>query len=102
METKELAKTSEIKQKVQLVKGEFTPSEASDIFNALIDEKINFHKLKRLQLWEGDHRCETGLLDSRIKELQQERQLAKKFLADTIAQGRNIRINGILEFTLAD
>lgn len=102
METKELSKTAEIKQKVQLVKGEFTPSEALDIINALIDEKINFHKLKRLQLWEGDHRCDTGQLDGRIQELQEERKLAKNFLANSIAQGRKIRINGIVEFTLAD
>tara|TARA_R110001583_G_scaffold31463_5_gene107602 strand:+ start:464 stop:616 length:153 start_codon:yes stop_codon:yes gene_type:complete len=41
METKELKKTEEVSQKIQLVKGEFTPSEASHIIMNLIDEKIN-------------------------------------------------------------
>lgn len=32
-------------QKIQLVDGNFTVSEASDIVQALLNEKINFHKL---------------------------------------------------------
>jgi hypothetical protein len=102
MQTKEAVKAKTIKQKIQLVKGEFTTSEASDVINALIDEKINFHKLQRLQQSEGNHRGETIQLDGRIKELQEERRIAKEFIADTRAKGLHLNINGILEITVAE
>ena len=102
METKELAKTEKIKQDVQLVKGEFTPSEASDIINAMIDKKISFHKLQRLQLWEGNHECETGPLDGRINELEMEKRNVNEFLANIPGKGKNLKINGILEISVID
>lgn len=99
METKETAKTE---QKIQLVKGTFTPSEASDIICALIDEKINFHKIQRLQVLEGDHNSETNQLDGRIQELEDEKRMAKAFIATTRGLGRKLNINGVLQITVAD
>lgn len=99
METKEVTTT---KQKIQLVKGEFTPSEAYDIIMALIDEKINFHKLQRLQFWEGNHLGKTDQLDDRIKELSEEKQKTQEFLARTRKSGKNYVINGVLEIVLAE
>lgn len=102
METKEVATAKATKQKIQLVKGEFTSSEAYDVILSLIDEKINFHKLQRLQLWEGDHLCETDMLDGRIKELLEEKKNTKEFLAATRASGKNYFINGVLEIKMVD
>jgi hypothetical protein len=102
METKELVKIEKTKQKIQLVKGEFTPSEASDVVLSLLDEKINFHKIQRLQLWEGNHKYETNQLDGRIKELQEEKRVASEFIENMKSLGRNLNINGILEITIAD
>ncbi len=99
MEISELVKT---KEKIQLVNGEFTPSEASDIIISLINEKINFHKIKRLQLWEGNHKYDTDQLDGRIKELREEKRIASEFIASTESLGRKLKINGILEITIAD
>ena len=59
METKEKVSIKQDRQQIQLVKGAFSASEASDIICALLDEKINFHKLQRLKLWEGSHGCQT-------------------------------------------
>lgn len=100
METKEVTITT--KQKIQLVKGEFTPSEAYDVIMSLIDEKINFHKLQRLQLWEGNHLGKTDQLDNRIKELLEEKQTTKEFLARTRERGKNYVINGVLQINLAE
>ncbi|MGB3152095.1 MAG: hypothetical protein WBB27_15680 [Maribacter sp.] len=96
-ETKEKSK-----QEIQLVKGKFTPSEASDVITSLLNEKINFHKLQRLQVYEGNHACETEQLDARIKELEEEKRIAKKYIANIRGKGKNIRINGILEIMDAD
>ncbi|MDX1332966.1 MAG: hypothetical protein R3252_08060 [Robiginitalea sp.] len=102
METAEKVKTQQDQQQIELVKGVFTPSEAADIICALLDEKINFHKLERLKLWEGSHGCKTGGLDSRILELEKEKQIAREFINSNREAGRTLKITGTLEITLAD
>lgn len=102
METKELIKQEKIKQKVQLVKGEFSPSDASYVIMSLIDEKINFHKIQRLQKWEGNHHANTNDLDDRISELEKEKEIAREFIAKSRKQNCKLKINGILEITIAD
>jgi hypothetical protein len=101
MEAKELSKTENEIQNIQLVTGEFTPSEASHIIMNLIDEKINFHKLQRLQLWEGNHKCNTDQLNGRIQELQKEKEIAREFINSSRGHGQNLKINGTLEITVA-
>lgn len=101
METKELKKSEKVAQKIQLVKGEFTPSEASHIIMNLIDEKINFHKIQRLQIWEGDHKCKTDDLDGRIVELEKEKVIAREFINNSRGLGKNLEINGVLNISVA-
>ena len=94
-------KTS-IQQKVQLVRGGFTPSEAADVVLGLIDEKINFHKLQRLRWCEGYFDADTSYADTRIAELQAEKQRVKTFIKEAREAGRCISINGTLELSLED
>ncbi|MDO6440314.1 hypothetical protein Q4534_23005 [Cyclobacterium sp. 1_MG-2023] len=101
MDAKESAQLEKTTQTIQLVKGEFTPSEAAHVLMALIDEKINFHKIQRLQVWEGDHKSKTEQLDGRILELEKEKGIAREFINNRRALGLNVRINGILEITIA-
>ncbi|WP_179005236.1 hypothetical protein [Winogradskyella forsetii] len=101
MKTKEVANNEKIKQKIQLVKGDFTPSEAVHIIRSLIDEKINFHKIQRLQIWEGNHKCNTEQLDGRIKELEKEKEIAREFINKSRSSGQKLQINGTLEITVA-
>lgn len=100
METQTLETPKKTKQKVQLVKGEFTPSDASHVIMSLIDEKINFHKLQRLQKREGNHLCNTNELDGRIGELIKEKEIAKSFIAEARNHNGKIAINGVLEISL--
>jgi hypothetical protein len=99
MKTKELQRTESTTQKFQLVKGAFTPSEAAHVVMSLIDEKINFHKVQKLQLWEGNHKCQTGPLDGRIAELEQEKKAAAAFIEKTRKLGQSLEIDGILKIT---
>lgn len=93
---------AEVIQKVNLVDGQFTPAEASDVMNALIRQKINFHKVQRLQMMIGDDDCEVAELSSRIAELLEEQQKAKEFFIEARRAGRNVVINGTLEISFAD
>lgn len=102
MKTQELQKTEIAKQNIQLVNGEFTPSEAFDVVNALINEKINFHKIQRLQIWEGNHVCKTDHLDDRITQLRQEKEIARDFISKARKSGSMLKINGVLEIKIAE
>jgi hypothetical protein len=93
---------TKVAQEINLIDGQFTPSEASDVMEALIREKINFHKVQRLQKLIGDCDSETGELNGRITELLEEKRKAKAFFAEARAAGRNIVINGTLEIAFAD
>ena len=103
MGTKVLEKKPQaIRQKVELVNGVFTASESADLINNLIDEKINFHKIQRLQRWEGNHNCKTTTLNSRITELENIRVQAMEFISELRSQGKSIRIEGNLSFSVAE
>jgi len=102
METKELAQIETETQKIELVKGEFTPSEAWDVIMKLIDVKINFHKIQRLQIWEGDHKCVTNQLDGRIQELEREKEIAREFINSKRGLGQNLIISGTLQLAVAE
>lgn len=89
-------------QKIQLVDGSFTPSEASDVIIALLNEKINFHKLQRISWCEGSADADTKYPDDRIKELENEKRITKEFISSVRSQGKRLRINGILEISLEE
>lgn len=100
METKKSPQQEKVAQKIQLVKGEFTPSEASHIIMNLLDEKIKFHKIQKFQIWQRDHQCKTDRLDGRIEELEKEREVTREFINSIRGLGQNLKINGILEITV--
>ncbi|WP_339926393.1 hypothetical protein [uncultured Cyclobacterium sp.] len=101
METKEKTQLAKTTQKIQLVKGEFTASEATHVLMGLIDEKINFHKIQRLQIWEGNHGSKTAHLDVRIQELEMEKKKAQEFINISRGLGQKLSINGVLEISVA-
>ncbi len=101
MKTTTLSRANKIEQKVQLVDGCFTVSEAADVINALINEKINFHKLQRLSMCEGLATADTLYPDGRIAELEQEKKIAQAFLAEVRKTGAKIKMNGTLEISIA-
>ena len=97
MET--LTKTT---QKIQLVDGTFTPSETADVVLALLNEKINFHKLQRISWCEGGADADTQYPDGRIAELEKEKAVTKEFVAQVRHMGKKLRINGILEISVEE
>lgn len=102
MEVKENITKEQLSQTVDLVKGKFTKSEAAHIVSALIDEKINFHKIQRLQLWESDHNCKTEGLNNRVVELETQKEETKKWIRSKEGNGCNFRIEGTLKIIIED
>ncbi|MFK7811187.1 MAG: hypothetical protein AB8B59_01760 [Maribacter sp.] len=102
METAELSVAKKTKQTIRLVDGQFTASEASFIVQALLNEKINFHKLQRLSRLEGNCNDETSFDDGRIAELQNEQTISNEFFSQIRHQGLKLQIKGNLEITVAN
>ncbi|RDY59526.1 hypothetical protein [Flagellimonas nanhaiensis] len=89
-------------QRIQLVDGSFTASEALDVITSLLNEKINFHKLQRLAWCEGNKDANTKYPDGRIQELEREIQIAREFISGVRQEGKRLRIDGILNITLEE
>lgn len=93
---------TDVKTEVQLIDGVFTPSEAKDVINALIKEKINFHKIHRLSIWEGNEQNDTKFDDSRVAQLQREKENFQDVYREALSSGKRIKINGILDIEFVD
>jgi len=91
---------TEVIHKVQLIEGDFTPSESLDVINSLLREKINFHKIHRLQMCEGNAESNTSLDDSRVSQLMKEIEDFKSIYQEAKASKKNVRINSIIEIEL--
>lgn len=83
-----------VTQKVDLIDGIFTPSEAFDIVCGMIDEKVNFHKLQRLSLCEGNIKANTDFADNRIDELNQSKAEARQYIREMLKSGKLLQIEG--------
>lgn len=102
MEKKELRTIEDTTTNIQLVKGEFTPVEASQIIMNLISEKINFHKIERIQIWEANHNSKTEHIDTRIEELEKEKLVTKDLINKAKELGAKLKIDGFLEISLTE
>lgn len=102
MSTNELTKPEKIKRKIQLVNGEITPSDASNVIISLIDEKIKFHQKQKIQKWEQNHKNNSEELNDRIKQLENEKQVAHEFIANAKILKNNISINGTIKITIVN
>ena len=91
-----------LKHRLQLVDGVYTPSEASTAVNTLIKEKVNYHKLHNLSLWEGDHYVDTSFDDDRVAELLRERENFKSLCQAAKIEGKRLQITGVLNVELVD
>lgn len=87
---------------VQLVDGQFTPSQAAKIITSLIDQKINFHKVEGFQKWERNHRIDEEPFSKRIEELKEEMKIAKAFISQLEKEGKQVKIDGIIKMTAAE
>jgi len=101
METSSKTKTNQtLNQEIKLIDGLFTPSEAADILNGVLDVKINFHKLQRLSRTEGNINDSCEFDTDRIVELIDSRQDAKSFLTDARLKGKKLKIESTVTITL--
>jgi hypothetical protein len=89
-------------QHLKLIEGVFTKREAVDIINNVVDVKINFHKLQRLSITEGNMHDKCNYDNSRITELIKDKAEVKAFLMSLETNGANIKISSTVHILVED
>ncbi len=86
-------------QTLQLIDGTFTPGEAATVILNLIDEKINFHKIRKLQMWEKDHTMNGDTINARIAALEAEKSKAQE-LFQKLSDTDRLQVDGAIKITI--
>jgi len=94
--------TKKDQQTLKLIEGTFTKREALNIINSVVDVKINFHKVHRLSIQEGNENDECKFDNSRIQELMESKKETKAFLRALESKGQNIKITSTVTISLKE
>ena len=84
---------------LQLISGDFSPSEAEEIVNELLSKKINFNTLKNFSSQVRFGQDDTHALQ-RIEELNSALENFNEILQEAKGQGKNLRIRSTIAIDL--
>lgn len=89
-------------QGIKLIQGTFTPSDASDILIEIIDKKINFHKIQKLKISEGNHDDPCSHDTARLAELVASKEHLIQIIKDVRGDGKRMTINASISIEVVD
>lgn len=89
----------QVTQKVQLVDGCYTPSDANDLITTLVGEKIKFLKIQNLKEYIHDSTCDCKPAEQRITELMSELKEIQQVVRQCRATGKEVKVSCKLEIT---
>ncbi len=95
-----LQMTDTEKQTFKLIEGTFTKREALSIIDSVVNAKINFHKVHRLSIQEGNENENCTYDNTRINELIADKKDTKECLRSLESKGYNIKISSKVTITL--
>lgn len=85
----------------KLIDGQFTPSEASKVLNALISSKINYHSMEKFGNEErfGNDAANSAM---RITALKKVKDSLKKVFESADQKGLHLKIDGFIEISIIE
>lgn len=88
-----------INHEIQLIDGEFLPSEALKILMSLINSKINYHQLESFS---NQIRFDGSISHSqkRIESLTQSSEIIQSIIKEASNKGKQLKIESIIQITL--
>ncbi len=93
METQAMLVESQ-SEKLELINGNFSPTNAYDLISSLIENNINMHKLQYLSAWEKNHMVTADSLNKKVAELKAMKAQLKDTISDAKSSGSTVYING--------
>ncbi len=94
------ARATDVLQKINILEGHFSTSEALDVVNQLINVKINHHKLQILSSRIHDETASTEFHEGRIRELEVEKNNLRYYVNRARSEGKLVQMNGKIEIAL--
>ena len=89
-------------QSISLIDGIFTPSDASDILNAMLTKKINFHNLQIMRITEGNHNDPCNHDCTRLETLKAEKARLKQIINEVRGLGKRMNIQSTIKIEVVD
>ncbi len=93
--------TKKIESLIPLIEGKFTPDEAAEIIEALVDERVRFHNIQMLRMWEGNHNFNSAYWDKKIKEIKTEKNMTRELINEAKKEGYHIEVTGTIEVRIS-
>lgn len=91
-----------VTKSINLIDGQFTPSQAADILHAMLDVKINYHKIQRISRTEGNASDKCTFDNGRLDELLLEKANLKRIIAEARQNGKQLVIEGPISLKMID
>ncbi len=89
--------TQESNQIIQIVNGNFSPFEASDMLHELITSRINYQNIQMLRMWEGNHHFDSNEWDKKTEAMVKEKTEVIALLEKAKREGLKVEIIGNIE-----
>jgi len=93
--------TKETACSIPLIEGRFSPGEASEIIETIVDERVRLHNIQMLRMWEGNHKFDSAFWDKKIQAMKAEKELAKDFIAEARKDGYKVEIVSTIEVRIS-
>jgi vacuolar-type H+-ATPase catalytic subunit A/Vma1 len=87
-------------QKVDFIRGSFTPSEMRELISSFIDKSINLYKIQYMSQWEANHKHKIETLNNKIEELTNKKKKLLKVVEKAGLEGARVSLDSILELKL--
>lgn len=86
---------------IELANEKLPPKEAIELIEALVGERIQWHKIHMLRQWESNHQFDAAPFDQKMHELRAQKQHAKDFISEAREQGIHVELSARIEIRLA-
>ncbi|MEL6811626.1 MAG: hypothetical protein AAFP76_09850 [Bacteroidota bacterium] len=96
------SKPANTTQKINLIDGCFSASEAAGIVNSILEVKINFHLSQRLARTKGDVSDFCEFDNSRMTELLAEQISCKEFFRRVYLEKKKLRMNSVIHISIEE
>jgi len=85
----------------KLIDGEFTPTEAGQVVNALISSKLSFHSMQKFSNVERFGK-DANQCEKRMAALKKLKLSIKKVLDAAEKKGLNVKMDGLIDITIIE
>lgn len=93
---------TQVMKKMQFVDGEFTPGEAKDIVNKIIEDQTNFYKLQHLSHWIGNNHSAYVDTVQNSRKLEDCKCELAELIEEANARGCKVRLSAEFNISIED